>query len=212
MQLETGEPLYQIMLARYYGAGTGRFVSVDRGQPFLMHPSSWNRYSYTENNPINRFDPDGLAWIGQRPLETRWRLLVESVRADAFHQQIFFDDGSPDQGFFDDGKIRSDDPKNTSKYLAGVTGLDDDTMHAAVKSVSGRWKSRKYSATKCNCQDFVGAVLDEYNRLQSERKKGKAPDGNGSKSGDGTSTTPDGPVPSDDSGAGGASALEGALA
>ena len=46
---------------------------------------------------------------------------------------------------------QSDDPKNTSKYLAGVTGLDDDTMHAAVKSVSGRWKSRRSPGEPSMC-------------------------------------------------------------
>jgi hypothetical protein len=34
-----------------------------------MQPTSWNRYTYTENNPINRVDPDGLAWIARRNLK-----------------------------------------------------------------------------------------------------------------------------------------------
>jgi hypothetical protein len=33
---------------------------------------------------------------------------------------------------------------------------DDETMHEAVKSVSEKWKNKKYSASACNCQDFVG--------------------------------------------------------
>jgi RHS repeat-associated protein len=50
------------MHARYYDPNGGRFLSVD---PVLalrraMHnPQGWNRYSYVQNNPINRIDPDG---------------------------------------------------------------------------------------------------------------------------------------------------------
>jgi len=59
MQLQTGEPLYQIMMARYYGAGVGRFLSVDpvSGRPSL--PQTWNAYTYGRNNPLRFFDPTG---------------------------------------------------------------------------------------------------------------------------------------------------------
>ncbi len=63
MQLQTGEPLYQIMLARYYGAGVGRFISADPSQKLgrnLSSPQRWNRFAYTLNNPLKYFDPDGL--------------------------------------------------------------------------------------------------------------------------------------------------------
>ena len=48
--------------ARYYGGAFGRFVSVD---PLLdsadpTNPQSWNRYTYTFNNPLKYVDPDGM--------------------------------------------------------------------------------------------------------------------------------------------------------
>ena len=48
---------------RYYSAGLGRFLSVDPygGSARLLSPSSWNRYSYTEGDPIERTDIAGLA-------------------------------------------------------------------------------------------------------------------------------------------------------
>ena len=48
------------MHARYYNPSAGRFLSVD---PLLgrMSPSSWSRYAYVSNNPINYVDPWGLA-------------------------------------------------------------------------------------------------------------------------------------------------------
>lgn len=53
--------------ARYYSSSQGRFTSVD---PLLAsgnpgQPQSWNRYTYTLNNPLNYTDPSGLdpVWV-----------------------------------------------------------------------------------------------------------------------------------------------------
>ena len=53
----------KLMLARYHVSSFGRFTSVDptRESVNLETPATWNRYSYSRNNPINRFDPDGRA-------------------------------------------------------------------------------------------------------------------------------------------------------
>jgi RHS repeat-associated protein len=62
MELQAGskEPLYQIMLARYYSSSLGRFMAVDAGNATgAEDPQSWNRYSYVRNNPLGRIDPDG---------------------------------------------------------------------------------------------------------------------------------------------------------
>ena len=50
-------------MARYYGAGTGRFWGADPAGLGSVHrksPLSWNRFTYTFGDPINRFDPLGL--------------------------------------------------------------------------------------------------------------------------------------------------------
>ena len=47
---------------RYFGSSLGRFMSLDpllnSGQPW--DPQTWNRYSYTLNNPLRYTDPLGL--------------------------------------------------------------------------------------------------------------------------------------------------------
>ena len=47
---------------RYYGSSLGRFMQPDpllnSGRPW--NPQSWNRYAYVMNDPVSRFDPDGL--------------------------------------------------------------------------------------------------------------------------------------------------------
>lgn len=48
--------------ARYYASQTGRFITVDpalQGEPALVNPQLWNRYSYALNNPLKFADPDG---------------------------------------------------------------------------------------------------------------------------------------------------------
>ena len=56
---------------RYYSAGLGRFISLDRktSSAALGVPSSWNRYSYSLNDPPNISDPSGLdvVCVGSSP-------------------------------------------------------------------------------------------------------------------------------------------------
>ncbi|MGS0998319.1 RHS repeat-associated core domain-containing protein [Rhodanobacter sp. UC4451_H18] len=47
------------MQARYYDPGVGRFLSVDPVTPSPGNTFNFNRYDYTNNNPINHTDPDG---------------------------------------------------------------------------------------------------------------------------------------------------------
>jgi RHS repeat-associated protein len=49
--------------ARYYNSNVGRLMSPDPIviSPELGNPQSWNKYSYSFNNPLGAVDPDG-AW------------------------------------------------------------------------------------------------------------------------------------------------------
>ena len=51
--------------ARSYQSRTGRFSTIDPVAGGIFEPQQWNRYSYTQNSPLNRIDPDGLCsrWI-----------------------------------------------------------------------------------------------------------------------------------------------------
>ena len=50
--------------ARYMSSAQGRFTSADPKQfPHdITDPQSWNKYSYTRNNPLRYTDPDGEDW------------------------------------------------------------------------------------------------------------------------------------------------------
>lgn len=47
------------MQARYYDPAVGRFVSTDPVGPDQANIFNFNRFTYTNNNPINHIDPDG---------------------------------------------------------------------------------------------------------------------------------------------------------
>ncbi|HEV8414572.1 MAG TPA: RHS repeat-associated core domain-containing protein [Bryobacteraceae bacterium] len=44
---------------RYHQPGMGRFITPDSVPASSKDPTSWNRYSYVEGDPINYFDPRG---------------------------------------------------------------------------------------------------------------------------------------------------------
>ena len=54
---------FQYLRARYYDPVQGVFLSRDRLEGELMTPLSQNHYIYAGNDPINRIDPSGDAWV-----------------------------------------------------------------------------------------------------------------------------------------------------
>jgi RHS repeat-associated protein len=74
---------------RYYGSAQGRFTSVDplleTGDP--EDPQSWNRYTYTFNNPLKYIDPTGgfavptaaLTALANQQEEEKKRIKFEQV-------------------------------------------------------------------------------------------------------------------------------------
>lgn len=50
--------LYYLM-ARYYDANVGRFITRDTFHGFEDEPLSLNQYAYTQNNPVMNVDPNG---------------------------------------------------------------------------------------------------------------------------------------------------------
>lgn len=43
--------------------GSGRFLTADRGVATASSPGSWNRYTYTGGDPVNRVDATGNQWV-----------------------------------------------------------------------------------------------------------------------------------------------------
>ena len=87
--------------ARYYANPSGRFTSVDPllASAKLGNPQTWNRYSYTSNDPINSTDPTGKDWLrwvenGQDQVY-QWLTgnAAEAARAAGWKDVVFGNDG-----------------------------------------------------------------------------------------------------------------------
>lgn len=146
----------------------------------LSAASASNLFEYTGSGPHGRWDPLGLAWVGRRPLTTAGKVVafLAGRSADAFHEQIFFDDTKTNIGWTikspgceGEGEyIVETDSEKIAKYTETLTGLDDDLMRTAVENVKANW-GEEYDCTTHNCQDFVSSVLAEYNKLLQQRQK-----------------------------------------
>jgi len=79
--------------ARYYASTQGRFSSVDplTTAPLLngaiKTPQGWNGYSYSINNPLKYFDPNGLRWA-QRKLSNGSTQYAWFDSDEAYHAAI----------------------------------------------------------------------------------------------------------------------------
>ena len=146
-----------------------------------MNNSIYNGYRIGKNAAENN------AYIGQRPLDNAILNKLYGVSLVPFpdllnleteHEQIFFEDEEGGNiGFFEDGKVKSDDEKNLLRYERSDDPqdnrhYDDAIMREAVKNVETKsyhviwtWKDDG----KYNCQDFINDVRKEYNRLEKEK-------------------------------------------
>jgi RHS repeat-associated protein len=79
------------MHARYYRAGAGRFLTVDPILGSPGRPQTWNRYSYTANNPMKYVDPTGAVFTVTSGLST-----ILDVAGEAAARLTFDQDGNVD--------------------------------------------------------------------------------------------------------------------
>ena len=172
---------------RWYDAETGRWLSKD---PIGLS-GGLNLYEFCGNSALNLLDPNGLAHVRTRPLDAGDGARVKNAISrsvsrinlpgdiDPRHREIFFDDGKDSEdcpahvGYGPSGvhKDSSNIPYNNRERGS----YDDARMRAAVKAVvgTGKWKGsdyNDYNVITHNCQDFVSAVIDEYNKMTKATK------------------------------------------
>ena len=68
-------------MARYYDSTVGRFCSADPVGGETNDPQTWNRYTYSQNDPIDFTDPSGQHWWN-------WALEIGSIAAIIFAPEI----------------------------------------------------------------------------------------------------------------------------
>ena len=63
------------MNARVYDPHYGRFLSADSKVVYPYSTQGFNRYSYTDNNPLSRVDPSGHGWLSKK-----WKQIKKGVK------------------------------------------------------------------------------------------------------------------------------------
>ena len=155
--------------ARWYDHGTGRWLSKD---PIRLD-GGINLYAFCNSGPTLYNDPLGCARVGNRKLRGAGALLLPIALIPGMvlpmrltntfpeHRHIFFDDGS-NIGWGKEGFFCED---SDSDYTFKATNYDNDVMKKAVQNIKEEWGKRPYNGITHNCQDFVDAVLAEYEKL-----------------------------------------------
>ncbi|QJB44053.1 putative Ig domain-containing protein [Dolichospermum flos-aquae] len=165
------------MRARFYDSGLGRFTAVD---PIGLNGGDTNFYRYVSNDPVIYIDPIGFARFYYRPLDGSLGTLYPNGRnpldnytnTEIGHEQIFYDDGT-NEGYFDDSKVRPDNPKNLTNYDPSSASkyYDDDLLRQAVKNVKPDPYFGIPTPWNDNCQSWAERVRDEYERLKNQQPK-----------------------------------------
>ena len=158
---------------RWYDPVTGRWLSKD---PIGLS-GGLNLYAFCRGDALNRLDPFGLAHVETRPLEAKSRIGQRINNAlshlnlpgnlDPRHAEIVFDDGDcPSHVGYSKAGARPDS-SHVPYNRHGPNIYDDARTREAVKNVSEdpAWRGTEYDLFFHNCQDFVSAVIEEYQRL-----------------------------------------------
>jgi RHS repeat-associated protein len=175
----------------YYDPRNGRWLSRDPineiGAQFTRsvlqkvdRHEETNLFTYVQNDPVDKFDPWGLAYFALRPLQgSPWlygysqNLISDLLNVEVAHEAVFFEDGKQpsDLGFYDTkgGEVRPDLAGNLGSYRKSDSGWNDCLMRKAAANVPARsYCLLGKGAPKFNCQDWATAVRTEYRRLVKE--------------------------------------------
>jgi RHS repeat-associated protein len=172
---------------RYYGPGTGRFLTADpyRASGGPRDPGSWNRYAYTRGDPINFNDPYGLMdfgpWAGVE-FPSYWEdASLWSGGVSKFDWMDQWAGGGADvPPQTPDPSCVQDAISTTAQNLGlNLEGFSDISVHVAGTSSP---EGGNYGETNLNLSGSSAAVQDLVNQLCTLgfSNNGQCPGGAGS--------------------------------
>ena len=152
---ETGLYLYG---PRYYDPALARFIQPDTVIPSLFDPQSWNRYSYTLNNPLRYVDPSGHEaadylgeWFAQlrsgRRLD-QWASGMGRGFKSFGDAQAFLRSQKDPNGLSEDVALRREQAEGIAVGAKAASALTDAYVNTAPDIASGGIKTGVALGTK----------------------------------------------------------------
>ncbi len=145
--------------ARYYAGAQGRFTTVDPSMEsvVLQNPQSWNRYSYTLNNPLRYIDPNGELWIASGDANDPYSWVDECQKKQTCYQSVAAVVGSGVRVY---GSQNANDVTNYAANKSGYINLNDLAAHPdanfEVKTSAHSYLSLKNAAGFFNTAEQYG--------------------------------------------------------
>jgi hypothetical protein len=90
-------------------------------------------YGFVESNPVNLFDPSGLAWRQKRPLDLPFSLRYFII-GPIYHDRFLFDDDT-ESGYYGNSRVMNDPASKSMKSRYKNVGeyLRDDVLRLDVQ-------------------------------------------------------------------------------
>jgi RHS repeat-associated protein len=174
------------MLARYYASSLGRFLGVDPLAESAKRsvPQTWNRYTYSLNNPLRYVDPTGeetkVAEQETKKEHVKSKQTGQEVEGQTYVQvettSIDPKTGEVDvtitivsevtaQPVEDESAVSGEEADHREQYKEAIQETGNDKLHlkieGAMNSVTAQGKEEGWSREETikNCEEAVSAVI-----------------------------------------------------
>jgi RHS repeat-associated protein len=117
------------MNGRLYDPNAGRFMSADPFVKFLSSSQGFNRYSYTDNNPLSRVDLNGYGWFSKvkKKLSKTWKKYKKQIITIAVVALAAYTGGAAYSAFM----------ASQAGSAMAIAGYSGSTIMAAAGAVGG---------------------------------------------------------------------------
>ncbi|MEX2339885.1 MAG: RHS repeat-associated core domain-containing protein [Aquisalimonadaceae bacterium] len=139
---------------RYYNPGTGRYITSD---PIELR-GGLNTYSYVDNNPLRWIDPEGLAKMCCRLLNS-----VAGSIGRQRHCYIVADEGTVYGLYPSDGKgvPGINDPRDTGGECFDCPALQCDDQNECLRNAHNNYPVGGYSSLGPNSNTYAGTLASK---------------------------------------------------
>ena len=169
-QLEQRDLGLYFYKARFYDPVLGRFISPDTIVPGAGNPQAFDRYAYTQNNPLNRIDPTGHCdvsghWMDDSSAACTWRT-TQTQREAIYNEYVDLQKKSQNHEI-DDLEALVSLVKFSASLTPNCTQCFVDNLGAVLTGVTSSSPSSFILNNRMDPKHYV------FNTLYSQTKLGR---------------------------------------